>query len=85
MKNQEISFGWYSGDAKLSVTTGNLGGGFAPENRNGFIDSSIETAAKKPRRRFDTKKTKKRERDAGGEDGYKAKTGAKDDRRDLPT
>lgn len=66
-ENREISFSRYSGDAKLDVTTGNFAE-FVPENRNGFIDSSIETVAKKPRRQFD-EENEKRKRDICGRRG----------------
>lgn len=61
-ENRKISFR-YSGDTKLDITTGNLGGEFAPECRNGFIDSSIETVAKKPRWRFDEENEEEKKRD----------------------
>lgn len=56
---------------KLDRTAHNLVGGFTPRSRNEA--HRFETAAKKPRR----------EENGGKVD--KVQTGAKDDRRDLPT
>lgn len=85
VETQKISFGWYSGDAKTQRNDRQSRGRIRSREQKWIHRFEYRTCSEKAATAIwhgeeNREKRKRRERR-----GYKAQTGAKDDRRDLPT